>query len=229
MGGKVKVIEEKGDIVLKRESLKEVHPAVGLRSLLFRHRFPSPGGSTFFNELLAPPGQGPPQFAVHHRPAMLIDAIWQRFAEEIAGMITCAKCAAPKRGRWCQGRHPSHPAAHRHEHPPGDPPLGRTRLGQREIVQGQGGREAPLRRRSLLSHLSRPVPRPRTCRPGRCRAVAVMRLRRRYEDRNQQREGEPGGGVPDERFSARVGRGEGGRDVHQDRHWRNAQGRQEVR
>jgi len=30
----------------------------------------------------------------------LIDAIWQRFAEEIAGMITCAKCPAPKCGRW---------------------------------------------------------------------------------------------------------------------------------
>jgi hypothetical protein len=30
----------------------------------------------------------------------LIDAIWQRFTEEIAGMIACARCPAPKCGRW---------------------------------------------------------------------------------------------------------------------------------
>jgi hypothetical protein len=42
-------------------------------------------------ELIAPPDQGPPQF---------IDAIWQRFAEEIAGVMTCAQCPAPNCGRW---------------------------------------------------------------------------------------------------------------------------------
>ena len=30
----------------------------------------------------------------------LIDALWQRFAEEIAGAFTCARCPAPKCGRW---------------------------------------------------------------------------------------------------------------------------------
>ena len=51
-------------------------------------------------ELIAPPDQGPSQFVLHYRPAKLIEAIWQTFAEEIAGMITCAKCPAPKCGRW---------------------------------------------------------------------------------------------------------------------------------
>ena len=41
-----------------------------------------------------------PDFVLHHRPARLIDAIWQTFAQEIAGVITCAKCPAPKCGRW---------------------------------------------------------------------------------------------------------------------------------
>jgi hypothetical protein len=41
-----------------------------------------------------------PDFALRYRPVRLIDAIWQRFAEEIAGMITCAQCPAPKCGRW---------------------------------------------------------------------------------------------------------------------------------
>ena len=51
-------------------------------------------------ELFAQEGEGPSHFTIHHRPARLVDAIWQRFAEEIAGMITCAKCPAPKCGRW---------------------------------------------------------------------------------------------------------------------------------
>ncbi|MFN0165481.1 MAG: hypothetical protein ACKV22_03535 [Bryobacteraceae bacterium] len=49
-------------------------------------------------ELIAPPDEGPSQFVIRHRPVRLIDAIWQRLAEEIAGMITCAKCPAPKCG-----------------------------------------------------------------------------------------------------------------------------------
>jgi hypothetical protein len=49
-------------------------------------------------ELIAPPDQGP--FTISYRPARLIDAIWQRLAEEIAGIIACAKCPAPNCGRW---------------------------------------------------------------------------------------------------------------------------------
>ncbi len=41
-----------------------------------------------------------PDFALRYRPSRLSDAIWQRFAEEIAGIITCARCPAPKCGRW---------------------------------------------------------------------------------------------------------------------------------
>ncbi len=51
-------------------------------------------------ELTAPPDEGPSQFVIRHRPMRLIDAIWQRFAEEIAGMITCSRCPAPNCGRW---------------------------------------------------------------------------------------------------------------------------------
>src|SRR5271157_5535100 len=51
-------------------------------------------------ELIAPPDQGPSQFIIRHRPARLIDAIWQRFAEEVAGLVTCVRCPAPGCGRW---------------------------------------------------------------------------------------------------------------------------------
>ena len=51
-------------------------------------------------ELIAPPDEGPSQFTIRHRPVRLIDTIWQRFAEEISGSITCIKCPAPKCGRW---------------------------------------------------------------------------------------------------------------------------------
>jgi len=40
------------------------------------------------------------RFRLGYRPARLIDAIWQRFAEEIAGIIQCARCPAPTCGRW---------------------------------------------------------------------------------------------------------------------------------
>jgi hypothetical protein len=40
------------------------------------------------------------QLAMSYQPRRLIDAIWQRFGEEIAGIITCARCPAPKCGRW---------------------------------------------------------------------------------------------------------------------------------
>ena len=51
-------------------------------------------------ELIAPDGDGRPQFALNHRPDRLIDALWQRFAEEISGAFACARCPAPKCGRW---------------------------------------------------------------------------------------------------------------------------------
>jgi len=54
---------------------------------------------TRFELAIAPDGEQD-QFVIRYRPMRLIDAIWQRFAEEIAGTITCAKCAAPKCGRW---------------------------------------------------------------------------------------------------------------------------------
>ena len=40
------------------------------------------------------------RFVIRCQPARLIDALWQRFAEEIAGLIACAKCPAPGCGRW---------------------------------------------------------------------------------------------------------------------------------
>jgi hypothetical protein len=49
-------------------------------------------------ELIAPENGGP--FTLRHRPVRLVDAIWQRFAEEIAGFISCARCPAPRCGRW---------------------------------------------------------------------------------------------------------------------------------
>lgn len=50
-------------------------------------------------ELIAPEGDAH-QFLIRHRPVRLIHAMWQRFAQEIAGAITCAKCPAPKCDRW---------------------------------------------------------------------------------------------------------------------------------
>jgi hypothetical protein len=40
------------------------------------------------------------RIAIAYRPTLLIDAIWQQFACEAAGIIHCAKCPAPKCGRW---------------------------------------------------------------------------------------------------------------------------------
>ena|SRR5271157_1915546 len=49
-------------------------------------------------ELIAPEGDSP--FTIRHRPARLIDTIWQQFAAEIAGLVTAARCPAPGCGRW---------------------------------------------------------------------------------------------------------------------------------
>lgn len=43
-------------------------------------------------ELIAPEDGGPS--TIHHRPARLIDAIWQRFAEEIADWLLSAAVIA---------------------------------------------------------------------------------------------------------------------------------------
>jgi len=37
---------------------------------------------------------------LRYRAARFIDAIYQRFAEEFAGLIQCARCPAPDCGRW---------------------------------------------------------------------------------------------------------------------------------
>ena len=51
-------------------------------------------------ELIAPDADGRSQFTLRYRPARLFDTLWQRFAEEIAGTFACARCPAPKCGRW---------------------------------------------------------------------------------------------------------------------------------
>ena len=40
------------------------------------------------------------RLVVRYRATRFIDALYQRFAEELAGLITCARCPAPKCGRW---------------------------------------------------------------------------------------------------------------------------------
>jgi len=49
-------------------------------------------------ELIAPEDDQP--FTLRYRPARLVDAIWQQFAAEIAGMMSAARCPAPGCGRW---------------------------------------------------------------------------------------------------------------------------------
>ena len=51
-------------------------------------------------DLAASPESQDDHFVIRYRPARLIDAFWQRFAEELAGMVACAKCPAPGCGRW---------------------------------------------------------------------------------------------------------------------------------
>ena len=51
-------------------------------------------------ELIDLDGDGTSQFTLRNRPLKLIDAIWQRSAEEIAGIIACGKYPAPRCGRW---------------------------------------------------------------------------------------------------------------------------------
>ena len=39
-------------------------------------------------------------FRMRYRPATLRAALWQRFAGEVAGLILCTRCSAPRCGRW---------------------------------------------------------------------------------------------------------------------------------
>jgi hypothetical protein len=39
-------------------------------------------------------------FRIRYQPATLRTALWQRMAGEVAGLITCARCPAPRCGRW---------------------------------------------------------------------------------------------------------------------------------
>jgi hypothetical protein len=38
--------------------------------------------------------------AIAYRPTLLIDALWQQFAREAAGILHCTRCPAPNCGRW---------------------------------------------------------------------------------------------------------------------------------
>jgi len=53
---------------------------------------------TTFHLSATPDGAG--KIVLRYRPVLLIDAIWQQFAREVAGIIDCARCPAPKCGRW---------------------------------------------------------------------------------------------------------------------------------
>jgi hypothetical protein len=39
-------------------------------------------------------------FRMRYRPATLRAALWQRLAGEVAGLLSCARCPAPRCGRW---------------------------------------------------------------------------------------------------------------------------------
>jgi len=62
-------------------------------------RKPEPGKPTHA-DLLPPEPDGGGKVVLCYGPMLLIDAIWQQFAREGAGIITCAKCPAPNCGRW---------------------------------------------------------------------------------------------------------------------------------
>jgi hypothetical protein len=39
-------------------------------------------------------------FRMRYRPANLRTALWQRLAGEVTGLLRCARCPAPRCGRW---------------------------------------------------------------------------------------------------------------------------------
>jgi hypothetical protein len=46
-------------------------------------------------------------FRMRYRPATLRTALWQRLAGEVTGLIRCARCPAPRCGRWFLKSHTS--------------------------------------------------------------------------------------------------------------------------
>jgi hypothetical protein len=52
---------------------------------------------TPFHLIASADGSG---IAITYRPALLIDALWQQFAREAAGIFHCARCPGPNCGRW---------------------------------------------------------------------------------------------------------------------------------
>ena len=46
------------------------------------------------------PMEGNGAVVLRYRATRFIDAIYQRFTEELAGLIVCARCPAPNCGRW---------------------------------------------------------------------------------------------------------------------------------
>jgi hypothetical protein len=65
---------------------------------LVAHRITERLARTPFHLTARPDGNG--KIVLRYRPTLLIDAIWQQFAREAAGIIRCAKCPAPNCGRW---------------------------------------------------------------------------------------------------------------------------------
>jgi hypothetical protein len=65
---------------------------------LVAHRITERLARTPFHLTARPDGGG--KIVLRYRPVFLIDAIWQQFAREVAGIIRCAKCPAPNCGRW---------------------------------------------------------------------------------------------------------------------------------
>jgi hypothetical protein len=62
------------------------------------HRITERLAHTPFHLITQPDDGG--KIVLRYRPTLLIDAIWQQFAREAAGIIQCAKCPAPNCGRW---------------------------------------------------------------------------------------------------------------------------------
>ena len=65
---------------------------------LVAHRITERLARTSFHLTAKPDGGG--KIVLRYRPALLIDALWQQFARELADIIQCAKCPAPYCGRW---------------------------------------------------------------------------------------------------------------------------------
>jgi hypothetical protein len=65
---------------------------------LVAHRITERLARTPFHLTARPDGGG--KIVLRYRPVLLIDAIWQQFAREAAGIVQCVKCSASNCGRW---------------------------------------------------------------------------------------------------------------------------------